>query len=118
MTPETKDTPDEASSENGSSLLSRNSKIIGDLEFPGKIEVLGHVEGQIKAGSALIGKHGEVKGSIKAKTIVIKGQVNGDISGKTVTLHSGSQLKGEITYDELVVEAGARVDAGIQRAKS
>ncbi|MFT5343845.1 MAG: cytoskeletal protein CcmA (bactofilin family), partial [Paracoccaceae bacterium] len=43
--------------------------------------------------------------------------VNGDIIGKSVTLHTGSQVNGEITYHELVVEAGARVDGGIHRAK-
>ena len=112
------DTQDDASSNTNSSLLSRNSKIIGDLEFPGKVEVLGRVEGQIKADSALIGEHGEIEGSIKAKTIVVKGKVNGDISGKSVTLHAGSQVKGEITYGELVVESGACVDGSIHRSKS
>lgn len=111
------DTPIDAPSNNSPSLLSRNSKITGDLEFPGKVEVLGRVDGQIKADSALIGEHGEVEGSIKAKTVVIKGQVNGDISGKSVTLHTGSRVSGEITYNELVVEAGAQVDGTIHRAK-
>ncbi|MFT4959062.1 MAG: cytoskeletal protein CcmA (bactofilin family) [Paracoccaceae bacterium] len=111
------DTPSESPSDNSRSLLSRNSKITGDLEFPGQVEVLGRIDGQIKADSALIGEKGEVEGSIKAQTIVIKGRVNGDIIGKSVTLHTGSQVNGEITYHELVVEAGARVDGGIHRAK-
>jgi cytoskeletal protein CcmA (bactofilin family) len=112
------DSTDDVSSNSSRSLLSQGSKITGDLEFPGQVEVLGRVDGQIKADSALIGERGEVEGSINAKTIIIKGRVNGDITGTSVTLHTGSRVKGEITYNELVVEAGAQVDGGIHRAKS
>lgn len=111
------DTPSETSSENSRSLLSQNSKITGDLEFPGKVEVLGRIDGQVKADSVLIGELGEIEGSIKAKTIVIKGRVKGDITGDSVTLHTGSRVKGEITYNQLIVEAGAKVDGQIHRAK-
>lgn len=111
------DTKDDSSSNASASLLSQNSKVTGDLEFPGKVEVLGRVDGQIKADSAVIGEQGEIEGSIKAKTIVVKGRVSGDITGHSVTLHAGSRVKGEITYDELVVESGASVDGTIHRAK-
>lgn len=111
------DSPSDTTNANSRSLLSRNSKITGDLEFPGQVEVLGRIDGKVKADSALIGEHGEVEGSIKAKTVVIKGTVNGDISGDSVTLHTGSRVKGEITYTQLIVEAGAKVDGQIHRAK-
>lgn len=109
---------DSTSGEASRSLLSRNSKITGDLEFPGLVEVLGRIDGQVSAESVLIGQHGEVEGSIKAKTVVIKGQVKGDIVGGSVTLHTGSRFKGEITYQQLIVEAGALVDGRIHKAKA
>lgn len=102
----------------GRSLLSADSKITGDLEFPGLVEVLGRVDGQVSADSVLIGEQGEVEGSITAKTIAIKGKVKGEITGGSVTLHTGAQVSGEITYQQLVVEAGAQVDGGIHKAKA
>lgn len=106
-----------SSAEASRSLLSRNSRIKGELEFPGLIEVLGHIDGQLKAESVIVGEHGEIEGSIAAKTIVIKGSVKGDIVGASVTLHTGSRVAGEITYQQLVVEAGALVDGRIHKAK-
>lgn len=107
---------DTSTGEASRSLLSRNSKIKGELEFPGLVEVLGHIDGQVKADSVLVGEHGEIEGSIAAKTIVVKGQVKGDIIGETVTLHTGSRVKGEVTYQQLVVEAGAMVDGRIHKS--
>jgi len=100
------------------SLLSAGSKVTGDLEFPGLVEVLGRIDGQLTADSVLIGEQGEVEGSITAKTIAIRGKVKGEITGGSVTLHTGAQLSGEITYHQLVVEAGAQVDGGIHKAKN
>ena len=104
-------------SQGGRSLLSRHSKITGDLEFPGLVEVLGRIDGQVSADSVLIGEQGEVEGSITAKTVAIKGKVKGEITGESITLHTGAQVSGEITYQQLVVETGAQVDAGIHKAK-
>jgi len=100
------------------SLLSAGCKVTGDLEFPGLVEVLGRIDGQLSADSVLIGEQGEVEGSITAKTIAIRGRVKGEITGGSVTLHTGAQLSGEITYQQLVVEAGAQVDGGIHKAKN
>ena len=105
-------------SQGGRSLLSAESKITGDLEFPGVVEVLGRIDGQVSADSVLIGEQGEVEGSITAKTIAIKGSVKGEITGGSVTLHTGAQVNGQITYQQLVVESGAQVDGGIHKAKS
>jgi len=102
----------------GRSLLSADSKITGDLEFPGLVEVLGRIDGQVSADSVLIGEQGEVEGSITAKSIAIKGKVKGEIVGGFVTLHTGAKMSGEITYQQLVVESGAQVNGRIHKAKS
>ncbi|UWQ90406.1 polymer-forming cytoskeletal protein [Rhodobacteraceae bacterium M382] len=115
-------TPSDAQSSKASqgarSLLSAGSKITGDLAFPGLVEVLGRIDGQLSADSVVIGEQGEVEGSIKAKTIAIKGKVNGEITGGSVTLHTGAHVSGEITYQQLVVETGAAVDGGIHKAET
>ena len=117
LNPKPNDDQTSKTGQGGRSLLSAGSKITGDLEFPGLIEVLGRIDGQVSAESVVIGEQGEVEGSVTAKTIAIKGKVKGEITGVSVTLHTGSQMTGEITYQQLVVEAGAQVDGGIHKAK-
>lgn len=102
----------------GRSHICVGSKITGDLEFPGLVEVFGRIDGQLTADVVVVGEQGEVEGSITARTIATKGKVKGEIAGGSVTLHCGSQMNGEITYQQLVVEAGAQVDGRIHRAKS
>ena len=102
----------------GRSLLSAGSKITGELEFPGVVEVLGRIDGQVSADSVVIGEQGDVDGSITASSIAIKGKVRGEISGGSVTLYTGSEVSGEITYKQLVVESGAQVDGAVHKAKS
>jgi cytoskeletal protein CcmA (bactofilin family) len=116
--PTPSDEPTNKTGQGGRSLLSQHSKISGDLEFPGLVDVLGRIDGQVSADSVAIGELGEVEGSIKAKTIAIKGKVKGEIIGGSVTLHTGSQVSGEITYQQLVVEAGAEVGGSIHKEKA
>ncbi|MFN7065489.1 MAG: polymer-forming cytoskeletal protein [Aquificaceae bacterium] len=67
-------------------------------------EVLGNISG---SGGVLIGEKGKVKGNISLSEVVIYGKVEGDISAKSVELRSGSNVKGNITTAELLIEKGA-----------
>ncbi|MBI6628483.1 bactofilin family protein [Pontibaca salina] len=95
------------------SVLSRHSKITGDLEFPGRVEILGRIDGKVIADTVVIGEPGEIDGGISAKSIAIKGRVNGEISGDSVTLHTGAKVNGTVSYQHLVIETGAEVEAQI-----
>ncbi len=97
----------------GRSVLSPHSKITGDLEFPGLVEILGRIDGRVIADSVTIGEQGEIDGGISAKSIAINGRVKGEIAGDSVTLHSGARVSGTVIYRQLVIETGAQVEAQI-----
>lgn len=111
--PDPSPSDDERNASGGRSVLSPRSKITGDLEFPGLVEILGRIDGKVIADSVVIGEQGEIDGGISAKSIAIKGHVKGEIAGDSVTLHSGAKVDGTVSYQLLVIETGAVVEAQI-----
>lgn len=95
----------------GRSYIAAGSGIVGDLEFPGLVEVFGTITGNLSAGSIMVGEGGVVKGSLIAASITLRGQATGKIIGETVLCHSTAQISGEITYATLMVESGAELEA-------
>lgn len=99
----------------GRSALCRGSRITGDLEFPGLVEVLGQIRGTIVAESIMVGESGETEGALTARSIAVRGRVKGDLAGDSVTLHTGARVSGTISYRTLVIESGAEVEARVKR---
>lgn len=98
------------------SHLGQGSAITGDLDFPGLIEILGKVTGNVSAGSIVLGETAEVEGSLTAANIAIKGRMQGRLFGGAINLHSGARFEGEITYTQLSIESGAEVAGKVRKA--
>lgn len=96
---------------NGHSHFSAGSKITGELQVPGLVELLGHVDGKISADAVMIEEVGSMEGELYATKIAIKGQFEGRIFGGTVILHSSARISGEIRYETLSIENGAQVNS-------
>lgn len=99
----------------GRSLIAAGAKIVGDLDFPGLVEVLGRIDGNLSAGSILIGEGGSVNGSLVAGTITLRGSVSGKVIGDAVVIHSSAEVTAEIGYGTLTVESGAGIEGQIRR---
>lgn len=95
----------------GRSHIGAGSSVTGELEFPGTVELLGKVNGKVKAVAIVLEESGVAEGEFEAETIVVKGRFDGSITGGAVTLHSRSQVSGEIAYAALSIESGAQVNA-------
>lgn len=99
----------------GRSHLGAGSRITGDLYFPGTVELPGHVAGRVEASTVVIDETGDVDGEIHAASASIRGQFSGEIVAGTVTLHASAQVTGTITYQNLSIESGARVEVKCRR---
>lgn len=99
----------------GRSHLGEGSRIVGDLYFPGTVELPGYVKGRVDASTIVIETEGEVEGDLHAANVAIKGRFQGQITGGTVKLHSGAWVHGDITYENLSIENGAEVDGICKR---
>ncbi len=97
------------------SIISRDLKIIGDLNCEGEIQIDGHVEGDIRTDILMIGETAHIKGEIVANTVRIHGTVHGQIKAKTVKLAASAHMVGDIMHEDLAIETGAFLEGHCKR---
>jgi cytoskeletal protein CcmA (bactofilin family) len=81
--------------------------------------VIGNIESrQGKNVSIALGRTGMVQGDINAFRVLVAGRVEGNIyATERVELHEGAEVRGDITYGQLGIEPGAKVN-GLMISKS
>ncbi|MFS4483551.1 bactofilin family protein [Hyunsoonleella sp. 2307UL5-6] len=101
-----KSTMDSTSSQN---IIAKGTKIIGDFNSEGDFRIDGTIEGNIKtSGKLVVGKNGEIKGTIQGTDAYFEGKFSGKLSlAGTLTLKSSAFIEGEVTVGKLAVEPGA-----------
>ncbi len=105
-------------------LISRDTTVIGDLHFTGSLEVEGVVKGNIVADvgtDALVRivDKGRVEGEIRAPSVVINGTVDGDVfSSKHLELAARGRVQGNVHYVLLEMAAGSEVNGSLTHTVS
>lgn len=108
-----------ASVSGGTTLISCDTVIVGDVHFSGNLDVEGLVQGNIIAQSGkeallrIVGK-GRVEGEIRVPCVIINGAVQGNVySSKHLELASKSRVQGNVYYALVEMAAGAEVNGGL-----
>jgi cytoskeletal protein CcmA (bactofilin family) len=103
----------------GTTLISHETVIVGDVHFCGNLDVEGLVQGNIIAQSGkeallrVVGK-GRVEGEIRVPSVIVNGVVQGDVySSKHLELASKSRVKGNVFYTLVEMAAGAEVNGSL-----
>jgi cytoskeletal protein CcmA (bactofilin family) len=103
-------------------LISKETKIVGEVHFTGEMIIQGAVVGNIIAegvdgGAELeISQCGRVEGQIHAPKIIVRGLLNGDIhASKHVELAATAVINGDVYYQLLEVVKGAQVNGNLIR---
>ncbi|MFO7758199.1 MAG: polymer-forming cytoskeletal protein [Roseovarius sp.] len=94
----------------GRSHLGAGSRIVGELSFPGTVELPGYVKGHVEAAAIVIEETGEVEGELHAASVAIKGHFTGQIMGGNVKLHASARVVGDISYESLSIDSGAELE--------
>lgn len=96
------------------SIIDKGMTVDGSLMGKGNLVVKGSVKGILSGESVVISEEGHVNAETKAQTMTIGGQFEGrlEISGQLVILATG-HCSGDIVCEDLVVEAGGRLDARV-----
>ncbi|MBB3170179.1 bactofilin family protein [Simiduia aestuariiviva] len=103
----------------GTTLISKATKIVGDVHFSGSLEIEGEVEGNVIAdgkGDAKVNvrEKGRVKGDITAPLIMINGQVQGNVhSDKHIELASKAVVEGNVHYHMIEMVKGSQVNGSL-----
>lgn len=97
-------------------LIGRNTRIEGDVEFSGGLHVDGFISGNVhcdtKEPSQLtLSEHGRVDGEIHVTDIELDGMVVGDVfaTGR-LELGSNARIDGSVYYNILQMTGGASVN--------
>ena len=100
-------------------LIARDTTVIGDVHFSGSLEVEGVVQGNIVADSGKdavvrVVEKGRVEGEIRAPSVVINGTVEGDVfSTKKLELAPKGRVQGNVHYTLLEMAAGSEVNGSL-----
>jgi len=110
-----------ASVSGGTTLISHETVVIGELHFSGNLDVEGLVQGNIIASSdkdallRIVGK-GRVEGDIRVPYAIINGAVQGNVySTKILELASKSRVQGNVYYTQVEMAAGSQVNGCLTR---
>ena len=89
------------------SLLSADLTIEGSIIGEGELQIDGVVKGDVRVGRLTVGETGHVEGGVYAEAVEVRGRVVGAITSKQVRLYGTSYVDGDITHEQLSMEAGA-----------
>ncbi len=104
------------SKESFGTIIDEFTEVHGRLVSSTSLRIDGKVIGNIEASqenniSIAIGKSGSVQGDIYAYRIFVAGKVTGNIyCSERVELHDGAEVTGDVTYGQIGVEPGAKLN--------
>ncbi|WP_235898752.1 bactofilin family protein [Parahaliea maris] len=102
--------------------MSRDTAIVGDIEFSGTLDIEGLVRGNILArqdSDALVRvvDKGCVEGEIRAPAVVINGEVRGNVfAQRHLELAPRAQVSGDVFYTVMEMAAGCEVNGRLVHA--
>lgn len=98
-------------------LISKGTRVVGEVHFNGELNVQGKVIGNIIAdGDAEleISQTGYVEGQIQVPKVIIRGLIHGDIRcSKHIELAATAVINGNVYYHLLEMVKGAQVNGGL-----
>lgn len=104
---------------NNHTLISRATKVVGDLYFTGELQLEGKVTGNIlaedeKDAKVVIADTGLVEGEIRAPIVIVNGKVVGNIySAKHLELAAKGNVTGTVHYHSIEMVKGAQVNGSM-----
>lgn len=101
------------SSEAISSVISKDMRIAGELNFTGKARIDGVIEGNIKGEHLILSGSAKVRGDLELISLICHGSVEGNIQAQEVTVHTSANLQGNLAAENLTVEPGAKLSGEI-----
>lgn len=104
---------------NNHTLISRGTKVVGDLHFTGDLQIEGTVVGNIVADNGndaklVVAEKGSVEGEIRVPMVIINGNVNGNVySTKHVELAAKATVEGNVHYQLIEMIKGSQVNGSL-----
>jgi len=96
--------------QNNSTIVSRDMKFSGDIQFDGELIIEGIFQGKVKSeGSLIIQPGASLKGDVFVQRVSIKGSIEGNINNASwVQIEQTGNLFGDVETKSLSVKEGGR----------
>jgi len=97
------------------SIIGPGMRVVGDCDTEGTVRIEGSVEGNIRAGKAVVvGKGGTVNGDIFTQDAVISGTVTGSLRAESrLEVQATSRIEGEIQAARMQLDEGAVLNGSV-----
>lgn len=89
------------------SLIASDTTIDGGVSGDTELHVDGVIRGDVTVARLTIGETGHIEGGIQAEVVEARGRVVGSITAKQVKLYASCHVDGDVTHEQLTMEAGA-----------
>lgn len=106
-------------SRESTTLVAKNTEIIGELKFNGNLIIEGKITGNINTpedadAQVRILEKGVVEGELTVPVLIINGTINGDVfSDKHIELAAKAVVNGNVHYTSIEVIKGAQVNGNL-----
>jgi cytoskeletal protein CcmA (bactofilin family) len=110
-----------SSAATGTSVIGNDLTLLGEkitIISQNKLQVDGHVRGNVHGKQVIITEQGSVVGMVCAEQIEVRGGVRGSIRAVTVALHETAKVDGDIMHQKLSISEGAAFDGRVRLVKN
>ena len=92
------------------SVFGADTRIKGDVSASADLHIDGRIEGDVACSSLVQGESSEIVGAVSAQSARLSGTVRGTITVADLVILKSARIHGDVHYDALTIEQGARVD--------
>ncbi len=100
------------------SCIGSDMSIVGKIECNGPAQVLGRIEGELRASDLLISDGAQVEGNIIAQGVTVCGRVKGTIRADRVKLQNGGAVEGDIFHRSLSIDENSQFEGSSRRVEN
>lgn len=99
----------------GLSFIGAEVVVNGDIVTDARLHVDGRIEGNVRCGTLSQGESGTITGNIVTEEARLSGLVDGTVTARRLTLCPTARITGDVAYEVLSIECGARIDGRFAR---
>ena len=100
------------------SCIGSDMSIVGKIECNGPAQVLGRIEGELRASDLLISDGAHIEGSVVAQNVTVCGRVKGTIRAVRVKLQNGGAVEGDIFHRSLSIDENSQFEGSSRRVEN
>src|SRR5262244_1934455 len=100
------------------SCIGSGMSIVGKIECNGPAQVLGRIEGEVRASDLQIGDGAQVEGNVIAQAVTVCGRVKGTIRADRVKLQDGGAVEGDIFHRTLSIDENSLFEGSSRRVEN